>query len=339
MTAPHVTFIVATYNRPDALLCTLRSVLAQTHQDWIALVIGDHCSEATTEAIRSVADPRIRYYNLPQRFGEQSGPNSFGLHFAPAADFLTFLNHDDLLLPDHIDYALTQLAEHGADFFIGRAANSTRLETTTDGRVRPVYTQLLPSSTNLHDLILEDPLLFDPSSFWLVRSAVAKEVGPWRPAGSLWRSPLRDWVMRAWRRGFRFCFGRKITGLRTSPPARRSVTYNTPSPDLEFMVGRITTEPLELLRAELAEEIHRNPASVPKRFQPHARLTALASPVLVPLYLRFGLDPANVWYWMLRRPKGGYIRAINQERIGAGLPVVQTISSEVLADPDSCRVI
>ena len=82
MHAPHVTFVIATHRRVDALRCTLRALLLQAHPDWTALVIGDRCGDETAEAIRAFHEPRIRYYNLPQRFGEQSGPNSAGLHLA-----------------------------------------------------------------------------------------------------------------------------------------------------------------------------------------------------------------------------------------------------------------
>src|SRR5262245_20540828 len=114
--APRVTFVIATYRRVDALRSTLQALLLQTHADWTALVIGDRCGEETAEAIRSFREPRIRYYNLPRRVGEQSGPNSAGLHLAEG-DFISFLNHDDLLLGDHLVDALHRLAADNADFY------------------------------------------------------------------------------------------------------------------------------------------------------------------------------------------------------------------------------
>ena len=176
-----VTFVVATYRRADALRSTLRSVCGQTHGDWTALVVGDACGDETAEAVRSLKDPRIRYYNLPERFGEQSGPNSAGLHMAKG-DHVVFLNHDDLLLPDH----LARMLEHDADVCFGRFATATRIE-----KGEPVFTETGPRATHLSALFGSSPWAFDPSSFWLVRTAYAKAVGPWRRAAEVWRTPLR----------------------------------------------------------------------------------------------------------------------------------------------------
>ena len=146
MKAPHVTFVIATYRRVDALRCTLRTLLLQSHSDWTALVIGDRCGEETAEAIRTFHEPRIRYYNLPQRFGEQSGPNTAGLHLAEGG-VVSFLNHDDLLLADHLTCALDRLTAHDADFYIAKSANARKLERTHTGMLVPVFTDIHPPTT------------------------------------------------------------------------------------------------------------------------------------------------------------------------------------------------
>jgi hypothetical protein len=70
--------VIATYKRVEALRCTLQSVMLQEHQDWTALVIGDHCEPETGDMIRALGETRVRYYNLPERCGEQSGPPRSG---------------------------------------------------------------------------------------------------------------------------------------------------------------------------------------------------------------------------------------------------------------------
>ncbi|MGL4880992.1 MAG: glycosyltransferase family 2 protein, partial [Waterburya sp.] len=72
MPSQHVTLVIATYKRVEALRCTLTSLILQQYQDWTALVIGDCCSDETAEMIRSLGESRIKYYNFPERFGEQS---------------------------------------------------------------------------------------------------------------------------------------------------------------------------------------------------------------------------------------------------------------------------
>jgi len=164
-----VTFVIATHKRVEALRCTLQSVVLQEHQDWTALVIGDQCGPETGTMIRTLGDPRIRYYNLPVRCGEQSGPNSFGLGLA-SGDYVSFLNHDDLLLRDHLTHGLERMASTGCDFFIGKFANATELRDEEDGRVAAVFTSILPRTEDLTMMMIPKPFLFEPSSLWIVRT-------------------------------------------------------------------------------------------------------------------------------------------------------------------------
>lgn len=65
---PLVTVRITTYGRPDLLLeRALPSILAQTYPHIEVLVVGDCTDDATGAAIERLADPRIRYVNLPYR--------------------------------------------------------------------------------------------------------------------------------------------------------------------------------------------------------------------------------------------------------------------------------
>ena len=67
-----------TYNRSNVLRYAIESVLAQTVSDWEMIVIGDACTDDTAEVVESFGDGRIRFHNLDQNVGEQSGPNNVG---------------------------------------------------------------------------------------------------------------------------------------------------------------------------------------------------------------------------------------------------------------------
>ena len=99
MSAPAISVVVATYNRPDALRCALESVRRQSFGDWEVVVVGDRCTDSTRDVVASFADPRLRYIDLARNIGEQSGPNNIGIH-AAHAPLIAFLNHDDLWFPD-----------------------------------------------------------------------------------------------------------------------------------------------------------------------------------------------------------------------------------------------
>lgn len=305
----HVSFVIATYERPDVLQCTLRSLILQSHTDWTAIVVGDCCSNSTERAIRELDDQRIVYYNLPVRFGEQSGPNSVGLALANQ-DVVTFLNHDDLLLPDHIAYGLEQLEKNNADFFIGKAANATSLEA-----IEPVFTDVLPRSKDLRRLLTPPLYAFDPSSFWLIKTEYAKQVGSWRAAATIWRTPLGDWLLRAWRQDGHFVFGDRITGLRLRTHYLKGdgPLYDNRSPEHEFILNRIQEIGTDRLRDYILEQIQEHNGFNSKEPFVWAR------PLLTSLYKSVGFDAIPILLRVKGR-KGALLRQITQKRTGADLP-------------------
>jgi GT2 family glycosyltransferase len=54
-------------------------VRAQTRSDWELIVVGDACTDDTADVVATFPDPRIRFVNLPENVGEQSGPNNEGV--------------------------------------------------------------------------------------------------------------------------------------------------------------------------------------------------------------------------------------------------------------------
>ena len=134
---PLITIVLATYNRPANLRLAIRSVLRQTVSDWRLLVIGDACDARTAEVVAAIGDSRIDYVNLPVRCGEQSIPNSIGMALA-ASRWIALLNHDDVLLADHLEQAMAALDAGGGEFFAGRAAFARVSGHLDDGRLVPV---------------------------------------------------------------------------------------------------------------------------------------------------------------------------------------------------------
>ena len=58
--------------------------------------------------VAAIADPRIRFWNLPERCGEQSGPTNAGCA-AARGRIVALLNHDDLWAPDDLARAMVAL--------------------------------------------------------------------------------------------------------------------------------------------------------------------------------------------------------------------------------------
>ncbi len=110
---PLVTVRIATYNRAQILIeRTLPTVLAQTYPHLEILIVGDHCTDDTEQRLRRVADPRVRFVNLPERgrYPETpwkrwmvagAAPMNHALGVA-RGEWIAPLDDDDEFAPDHV---------------------------------------------------------------------------------------------------------------------------------------------------------------------------------------------------------------------------------------------
>ena len=114
LAAPTVTVIIATYNRTHTLRHAVQSVCHSSSSDWELIVVGDGCTNDSAECVASFNDPRIRSVKLPDRTGNQSGPNNHGIALS-RGKYVAFLNHDDLYLPNHLGASVAELERSGAD--------------------------------------------------------------------------------------------------------------------------------------------------------------------------------------------------------------------------------
>jgi hypothetical protein len=130
-TDPLVTVAISTYHSPDTL-CerSLASVLAQTHSNWEAIVVGDHCTDNTAERVAAIGDPRIRFHNLAVRENDPidpverwavkgSVPRAVGMEMARGR-WIAPMSHDDSWDPDHLETLLAAAREHRAELCYSR---------------------------------------------------------------------------------------------------------------------------------------------------------------------------------------------------------------------------
>jgi glycosyltransferase involved in cell wall biosynthesis len=65
---PLISVYVPTYNRGELLIeRAVKSILSQTYKNFELIIIGDCCTDKTTELINQIKDDRIRYFNIPKR--------------------------------------------------------------------------------------------------------------------------------------------------------------------------------------------------------------------------------------------------------------------------------
>lgn len=294
---PLVSVVTATYNRSHVLRVAISALLNQTCPDWEQIVVGDACSDDTEQVVARFADPRLRFINLKENVGEQSGPNNEGIRLARGR-YIAFLNHDDLWLPDHLETLVKVIEEQRADVAYARGISilpdGTRrlLGAAPGGVYRPV--------AEVH------------ASLWLCRRELFSEVGPWRHSRTCWAIPSQDWLMRAWRQGKKIVASDRVTVIAVHAAyyqdcyrEERSVIHETlwqrmvSEPD--FREKEITAAALDALEKEKS-----------LRTAPHA--AGLARALFYRVLLAMRIPPTLVKYRLRSLRRGAYLDRIRRFR-------------------------
>ncbi|MCF2661521.1 glycosyltransferase family 2 protein [Pseudoflavonifractor phocaeensis] len=109
-----VSIITPSYNTAAYIGDTIRSVLAQTYQEW-EMIIVDDCSTDNTEAVvASFGDSRIRYLKNAKNSGAAVSRN-YALREA-RGKWIAFLDSDDLWEPEKLEKQIRFMEEHGYQF-------------------------------------------------------------------------------------------------------------------------------------------------------------------------------------------------------------------------------
>ena len=96
---PAVSVCIPTYNRRDYLKETLQSVFAQTYKDYEVVIVDDGSTDGTEEMIKQLGC-NVRYY-WQKNAGEGAARNR--LIELAGGKFITFIDSDDLLMPDAVE--------------------------------------------------------------------------------------------------------------------------------------------------------------------------------------------------------------------------------------------
>ncbi len=107
-----VSVIVPLYNKGRSIERTVRSILAQTYQDFELLIIDDGSTDDGPEIIRTIVDPRIRL--IQQSNAGPGAARNRGVAEA-LGDFVAFLDGDDEWLPNYLLASIERLRTCGTD--------------------------------------------------------------------------------------------------------------------------------------------------------------------------------------------------------------------------------
>jgi glycosyltransferase involved in cell wall biosynthesis len=221
---PRVTVIIATYNWSSVLRYSVGSVLRQTFRDFELLVVGDACTDDSADVVAGIGDPRVRWINLAANTRHQSGPNNEGLRQA-RGQIVTYLGHDDLWLPHHLEVIVDGLDRTGSDL-----AHALAISVDADGATWPNLTRPLEG-------------LFTAPLAMAHRKRVTDDIGGWRDYRELSEAPDGELWRRAQRRGCSFTFVPRLTGIKFPASMRPGVYRTRPADQQAEWFARIGHEP------------------------------------------------------------------------------------------------
>jgi glycosyltransferase involved in cell wall biosynthesis len=245
---PRVSVIIATYNWSTVLPYSIGSVLRQTFTDFELLVVGDACTDDSESVVRGIADPRVRWINLPVNTRHQSGPNNEGLRQA-CGELIAYLGHDDLWLPRHLELLVNAFDSTGCD-----------VAYSLGGNVAPEQDFLWPTIPRPEEGSFSSPLCT------VHRKRVTDEIGGWRHYRELEMMPDVELWRRAQAAGYRFAFVPRLTGIKFPAGWRRDVYQARPFHEQARWLERIESEPDFEERALVSLVVDRRlPAGLPYR--------------------------------------------------------------------------
>lgn len=113
-----VTIILATYNRAQYIVESLKSIQNQTFFDWECLIIDDGGTDDTRELIGPIleADNRFQFYTRTTKYQKGlPGSRNYGLDLAKG-DYIIFFDDDDIAHPQNLELCVNELTTKDISF-------------------------------------------------------------------------------------------------------------------------------------------------------------------------------------------------------------------------------
>ena len=299
--APAFTVVLSTYNRSNILPFAIETVRWQSCDNWELLVVGDACTDDSEAVVARFADPRIRFINLHERVGDQSGPNNKGVRQARGR-LVAFLNHDDLWFPDHLERMLPAFADEAIDM-----AFAMPLEVEAGGRFR--VNMVYPGSEY-------DPRGAPPIPSWVVRRSAFDRFGPMRQRDECWSLPTQDWLFRAWKRGARLAHVAAPTVIVITSATRRDTYRDRHEREQQHWFNAMRADPGLRERALVEALSHPQPTHL-RMLRAGVLWKALGMRAVARIALALGGEPEAVYFYFNYPRRWGFL-----PRRGALFPVL-----------------
>ena len=117
---PFISLVIPVYNGQHYLRATLDSILAQTFEEWEAVLVNDSSTDDSLQVLNEYAaqDARFRVFTVPNG-GAAAKATHFGIRqMNPESRFFYYLSQDDILSPDLLQAMYERAAQTGAEVVV-----------------------------------------------------------------------------------------------------------------------------------------------------------------------------------------------------------------------------
>lgn len=135
---PFFTIIITTYNRSDIVLNAVQSVLNQTYDNWECIIIDDGSNDNTFNKLKDIIKQNDKFRYVFHKNKKQAYSKNVGI-LNSSAKYITFLDSDDLYLPNHLQLRYNILQDMHIDLL--------------HGGVQIIGSEFVPSIYNLNEKI------------------------------------------------------------------------------------------------------------------------------------------------------------------------------------------
>ncbi len=197
---PLVSIILPTYRRTDSLARAIASVKEQSYSNYELIVVDDNGTEEWNEAVRKISaefGDGLKLITNHPNLGSAKARNA-GIN-AARGQYISFLDDDDIYLPDKLSRQLEAMLEAEADYSITDLELYNERDVLVDRRTRNYIDSYEPEkllrSHLMHHMTGTDTLMF--------RADYLRSIGGFPPID---RGDEFYLMMEAIKGGGRFCY-------------------------------------------------------------------------------------------------------------------------------------
>jgi glycosyltransferase involved in cell wall biosynthesis len=118
MVSVSVSIVTSTYKRAHIIERAIRSILKQSFGDWELCIVGDCTPDDTEGVIRSMNDPRVRFYNLPEKSPEGAHgalAKNYAINNMAMGHYIAYLDDDDEYCSPHYLKTMLNILQKNTD--------------------------------------------------------------------------------------------------------------------------------------------------------------------------------------------------------------------------------